>query len=285
MIRAAITSLCFLVALASGLVAYLSLQSIETADRHSAPTSLTVHQVLDSEPSDLDRVELTHYQPGKYFASRDYDEDEKWELVCVPFFPKEWNSLDSNYASCIVCLEGIANRKQLAKLIDQDDIETTFLADRQVLPDDIHFRLAKKYQSMDFSQCRILYYGFEPPQPFLGVNSWHASIAVGILCVVLGIFNILFGMFADRIKKTKKSDFETNPETVNRAGLPAIGSDADTPVEAAPQTDSSEVGASEMDTPVDEEQSITGVPGIAALIAPKSSSDAWPAQAAEPATS
>ena len=272
MLRATITSICFLVALASGFVAYLSQQAMEKAQRPSAPLSLTVHQVLDSEPGELDHVELNHYQPGKYFASRDYDEDQNWELVCVPFFPKEWDSLDNNYASCIVCFEGIANRKQLAKLIDQENFETNYWADRQILPVDIHFRLAKKYRSMDFEKCRILHYGFEPPQPFLGKNSLYASFSAGVLFVIFGLLNILFGLFSNRVKNANKLDNQKTTQTVNRAGLPTLGD------EVEPSEDESSI-----ELPVDEEQLADTVSGIAALLTPDSAADGATAMGAEQA--
>ncbi len=210
-----------------GFVAQVTENVIETDQQ--VPTnvveSISCQQLLDERPVKPTGLQLTGFRPGKYLGTRDWDHDENWEYLAVPFFPQHVDKLDKNYTAVIVCFDEIKNWEQLEQVVEHQAIESHYARSQQDLPTDIHSQLAQKYTSMDFRNCVVLQTGgLIPQQVALGTSVITVSLLIGGLSALVGGWNflaLLLGFF----KRPRQSAIETAP-VVNRAGLP---SDADPP--------------------------------------------------------
>ena len=211
-----ILSLCCTILCA--FVAFLSNQaSNDLQEEPRQPPQVSCRDLLEGHLQVPARHLLTEFEPGKYFATRDVDENGAWELVGVPFFPDHWSRLENNYPAVIVCLKQVSNRDELNAIVDRGEIDVRYWPNRQTLDDDIHSRLANKYQSLDFSKSIVLHSGFSEPVPVLGSSLYVTSVALGAISMVVGLWNLLLLMF-DRKTSEKPDD---HPVT-NRAGLPSL---------------------------------------------------------------
>ena len=106
MIRSLSIPLCICCTVLCGFVAYLSQQAIDdqAALAVDEGTSIRCQDLMKDPPTEKSNLCLKDFEPGKYFSTRDWDDDEAWELVSVPFFPNEYKTLaDKNsYAAAII---------------------------------------------------------------------------------------------------------------------------------------------------------------------------------------
>ncbi len=205
-------------------VAFLSDQAVESrAKQPLRPTTVSCCDLLDNTPTGIAHYQLVDFEPGKYFAKRDANDDGVWEFVSVPFFPDHWDRLQRNYPAAVVCFKNVANRAALSAIVEQGEIEVRYWPNRQTLDSDIHSRLASKYKSMDFSRCVVLHAGFDSPVPLLNSSIYVTSVALGAISMVVGLWNLLLLLVFDRRNST-----ETTDQTVcNRAGLPSLTDDGE----------------------------------------------------------
>ena len=180
---------------------------------------ISCSEILKNKPTEQSAYLIEDFRHGKYFASRDLDEDGQWELVCVPCFPQELEKLESNYRSMIVCFKKVTDKSGLKEILSTGKIELYYWPARQQLDNDIHSRLAQKYVSMDFENCLIFHAGFDSPESMFGPATGKTSMVVGAIAGLAGIWNLLALIFG-RIFRTSATD--EPEEVVNRAGLPAM---------------------------------------------------------------
>ena len=93
----------------------------------------TCAEVLDKRPEDMSRVRLTKFVPGKFTAFVDSEQDDKWELVCVPFFPPTAGKVGHGYSAVLVCFKNVHSQEDFKRLIRAGELDTNFLERRQKL--------------------------------------------------------------------------------------------------------------------------------------------------------
>ena len=141
MIRALVFSVCFTTLCA--FVAYLSANANgQRKGIESLPIPISCSELLAAAPTERMHILLKDFKPGKFFASRDVDQNKEWEFLFVPFYPQSWDSLKSNYSATIVRFDQISDLDELNELVDCGEIEVQFWPERQKIDDDVHSRLA-----------------------------------------------------------------------------------------------------------------------------------------------
>lgn len=208
------------------IVGYLSNGAIKESEIRMGPAkSLSCSDILDKRPNETTHIVITDFIPGKHFATIDFDDDEKWEELCVPFFAKRQPEAKHAYRSVMICFKGIADRDAFKSLIASGEIDTNYWPMRQELDLALHSQLAQKYKNMDFANSPVFHCGFETSNPVLGETSLKLSAAVGGFAAMVAVLTFLVGLCIKLFnRKSKEPAFPELEETSNRAGLPGGGS-------------------------------------------------------------
>jgi hypothetical protein len=219
MIRKIVILLSVCCVILCGFVGYLSFAETLNSERSSGvAVSLTCAEVLERRPADMTRVRLIKFVPGKFTAFVDREQDQNWELACVPFFPPTAGKVGHGYSAVLVCFKNIRSQADFERLMKTGELDTNYWARRQSLDRALHSQLLRDYKNLDIANSTILYSGFELQNPVLGETTLKGSIAVGSFAILAAVIAIISGLF---IRKTPKETYDWNdPAPLNRAGLP-----------------------------------------------------------------
>ncbi|MCP4478264.1 MAG: hypothetical protein GY818_09255 [Planctomycetaceae bacterium] len=219
MIRKIVISLSCCCLILCGFVGYLSYAETLNSEKSSGvAVTRTCAEVLDKRPEDMSRVRLTKFVPGKFTAFVDSEQDDKWELVCVPFFPPTAGKVGHGYSAVLVCFKNVHSQEDFKRLIRTGELDTNFWERRQKLDQALHSQLSRDYKNLDIANSTVLHAGFELQNPVLGEATLRGSVALGGFAILAAILALISGVF---VRKTPKETYDWNdPASLNRAGLP-----------------------------------------------------------------
>ncbi|MDG1512493.1 MAG: hypothetical protein P8L78_17745 [Mariniblastus sp.] len=219
MIRKIVISLSGCCLILCGFVGYLSYAETLNSEKSSGvAVTRTCAEVLDKRPEDMSRVRLTKFVPGKFTAFVDPEQDDNWELACVPFFPPTAGKVGHGYSAVLVCFKNVHSQEDFKRLIRTGELDTNFWERRQKLDQALHSQLSRDYKNLDIANSTVLHAGFELQNPVLGETTLRGSVALGGFAILAAILALISGLF---VRKTPKEIYDWNDSaSLNRAGLP-----------------------------------------------------------------
>lgn len=220
MVRKIIIMLCLCCVILCAFVGYLSKTAIEDSQVRQGPgVATSCGEILNQRPTSTARLLVTEFVPGKHFASLDFDNDGKWEQLCVPFFSPKFPAAKHSYRAVLICFRELPDREAFKAFVASGEIDADFWPLRQKLDVALHSQLAQQYKNMDFANSPVLYCGFESANPVLGETSLMISIGLGCLATLAAVLTLIVGLFMGMRRRVSKDPTELEP-TTNRAGLP-----------------------------------------------------------------
>lgn len=219
MIRKIVISLSGCCLILCGFVGYLSYAETLNSEKSSGvAVTRTCAEVLAKRPEDMSRVRLTKFVPGKFTAFVDPEQDDNWELACVPFFPPTAGRVGHGYSAVLVCFKNVHSQEDFKRLIRTGELDTNFWERRQKLDQALHSQLSRDYKNLDIANSTVLHAGFELQNPVLGETTLRGSVALGGFAILAAILALISGLF---VRKTPKEIYDWNDSaSLNRAGLP-----------------------------------------------------------------
>jgi hypothetical protein len=202
------------------IVGFLTNRALQESEKRLGPaTPIACDGILETHPTETSRILITDFIPGKHFAVLDYENDEQWEQLCVPMFPKKRLKITHSYRAVLVCFNNVPDRESFRELADAAEIDTNYWPMRQNLDAAIHSQLAQQYKNLDFANSPVLHCGFETSNPVLGATSLKLSIGVGATAIFTAFIALLAGLFF-KPRSESLDGLMTPEQNTNRAGLP-----------------------------------------------------------------
>ena len=210
------------VAIISGLIGAVGLRALGEYEKLSVePMEMTLVEFASDQPDDKFRFRLTDLQHGASVYPEPAADDGEWQQVYVCLFPKNLKRLPKNYASVIVKFDGVKGKDELAKLLEDGELDVFYWPQKQKLPESVYNRMAKKYRGMLFDQCLHCETGGQPPSPDFGNSCIYAGTA-GVSLSFIGIIAFyLFRMLRSRRGKSMDWNDDKPEQFANKAGLPS----------------------------------------------------------------
>ena len=211
----------------SALIGAVGLRALAEYEKLSVePMEMTLEQFASDQPEDKFRFHLTDLQHGASVYPEPAVDDGQWEQVYVCLFPKNLKRLGKNYASVIVKFEGVKGSEDLAKLLDDGELDVFYWPQKQSMPDGVRNRMATKYRGMLFEHRLHCETGGQPPSPDFGNSCIYAGTA-GVSLSFIGIVGFyLLRMLFSRRGRSKDWHEEETEQYANKAGLPSSWSNS-----------------------------------------------------------
>ncbi len=218
-------SLCF--ATLCAFVGYLSYQAtLKVEEVESVQEMTPCDSFIENPPVETTRVLLGEYRIGKRIASLDFDDDGKWDHICVPFFPNKLKG-KFGYQATLICFDDVPDEAAFRAIATQGKVDASFLPGRKV-NSNLHSQLAMKYKHLDFAHSPLLFYGVNATNPLLGEATMKGSIVAGAIALLVAFLALISGLLKFRISTNRRDlddEYDDDQPTTNRAGLPVAAAD------------------------------------------------------------